>query len=81
MALGDKWAEGTIVDLWKKGAPVPQAEGQPERRILIPEQFKLWFEDFAKRVGSKATPNDAYASKSKLLSASSGDLQKGRRRV
>lgn len=80
LARGDKWAEGTIVDLWKKGAPVPQAANEPERRILIPEQFKLWFADFAKRVGATDTPSEVYASKSKLLSSTSGSLPKHRRR-
>jgi len=49
--FGWKWAEDAIVDLWKKGAPIPQPEGMPERRILLPGQFALWWAEVAGRMG------------------------------
>ncbi len=49
--FGWRWAEDAIVDLWKKGAPIPQPEGQPERRILLPGQFALWWAEVAQRMG------------------------------
>lgn len=49
--FGWKWAEDAIVDLWKKGAPIPQAEGQPERRVLLPGQFAMWWAEVAQRMG------------------------------
>lgn len=49
--FGWKWAEDAIVDLWKKGAPIPQAEGQPERRVLLPGQFALWWAELSGRMG------------------------------
>ena len=48
----DRWAQDTIGDLWRKGAPVPQRgpDGE-EMRILLPTQFRTWFNDVAQRVG------------------------------
>lgn len=77
MAMGDKWAEGAIVDLWKKGAPIPQPEGEPERRILIPEQFAAWYSDFQKRLGILRTSTGAYKSIQNQFASSAGH----RRRV
>lgn len=79
MAMGDKWAEGAIVDLWKKGAPIPQAQGEPERRILIPEQFQLWFADFSQRLGLSQTAQGAYLSTQNKFVASGGMLPTRRR--
>jgi hypothetical protein len=72
LAMGDKWAESAIVDLWKKGAPIPQPAGEPERRILIPEQFQLWFDDFSKRIGVSQTAKTAYSSMQNQFRSSGG---------
>ena len=53
---GFKWGEDTIRDLWLMGAPVPNPGGKEEARILLPSQFKKWFDDVAYRVG-KAIEN------------------------
>lgn len=64
--VGYAWAEGAIVDLWKKGAPVPQSDPQaPERRILIPEYFSQWWQDVQQRMGYEATALDMYPRPSK----------------
>lgn len=60
LCLGYPWAENAIVDLWKKGAPVPQAEGQPERRILIPEYFAQWWAEVQQRMGVELPPENIY---------------------
>ena len=46
IALGNKWAEGCIHDLWKMGAPTPQSRvGTPsEKRIIFPKQLFKWLE-------------------------------------
>lgn len=80
MARGDKWAEGAIVDLWKKGAPIPQPAGEPERRILIPQQFQLWFEDFSKRLGIQQSSTAAYTGIQNLYRSSAGMATTRRRR-
>ena len=80
LCFGDKWAESTIVDLWKLGAPVPVAPGDPEKRILLPNQFKKWFADFSQRVGFSVTPDGAYNQAGKLLPTSAGSMPKQRRR-
>lgn len=72
LCRGNKWAEGSIVDLWKKGAPVPQPEGEPERRILIPEQFALWWDDFNQRLGTGITVESTYQPLSRVFLASAG---------
>lgn len=51
LCFGYSWAENAIVDLWLKGAPVPQDEGQPERRILIPAYFRQWWGEVQHRMG------------------------------
>lgn len=79
MCHGDKWAEGAIVDLWKKGAPIPQPAGEPERRILIPEQFALWYTDFQQRLGIQRQAADTYSSMQGKLATSAG-WSKSRRR-
>ena len=81
MCRGDKWAESAIVDLWKLGAPVPTGEGADEARILLPHQFKAWFDDFSRRLGIGATPNQAYSLTSKFLPTSASPLSKRRRRT
>lgn len=81
LCLGDKWAESTIVDLWKLGAPVPVGPGQDETRILLPHHFKKWFQDFQSRLGLGATPDTAYLNTSKFLPTSAGSMPKHRRRV
>jgi len=80
MCHGDKWAAGTIVDLWKKGAPVPQPEGEPERRILIPEHFRTWFNDFSQRLGIGSQAASQYSSMQNQLGANAGMRKATRRR-
>lgn len=60
LCLGYAWAENAIVDLWKKGAPVPQAQGEPERRILIPTHFAMWWNEIQQRMGISATAPEVY---------------------
>lgn len=60
LCLGYAWAEGAIVDLWKKGAPVPQPEGAPERRILIPQHFAAWWGEIQQRMGVGASAEEIY---------------------
>ena len=48
----DRWAQDTVGDLWRKGAPVPQpGPAGEEMRILLPTQFQTWFNDVAQRLG------------------------------
>lgn len=48
----DHWAADTVGDLWRKGAPVPQrGPNGEELRILLPTQFKNWWNDVATRTG------------------------------
>jgi hypothetical protein len=70
--FGWKWAEDAIVDLWKKGAPLPQAEGQPERRILLPTQFEKWWAELAQRMGYAANGRQSYNEISPLFRTSGG---------
>lgn len=67
---GDQWALGSIVDLWKKGAPIPTLPGQPEKRILLPTQFKKWWDDVHQRLGIDTSAEDAYGNLSSKLSTS-----------
>jgi hypothetical protein len=60
LCLGYVWAEGAIVDLWKKGAPVPQPVGTPERRILIPQHFAAWWNEIQQRMGVEASVSEIY---------------------
>lgn len=72
MCYGDKWALDAITDLWKKGAPIPQPAGEPERRILIPEQFALWYADFQKRLGIASQAQNVYGNMQGKLATSAG---------
>ena len=48
----DRWAQDTVGDLWRKGAPMPmRGPGGEEMRILLPTQFRTWFADVAQRLG------------------------------
>lgn len=76
ICLGNKWGEGTIVDLWKKGAPVPQPEGEPERRILIPGQFKKWWDDLHQRLGTGFDTESMYQPLSRQFAASAGQRRR-----
>ena len=60
LCLGYTWAENAIVDLWTKGAPVPQPVGEPERRILIPTHFSAWWNEIQQRMGVNVAPAEAY---------------------
>lgn len=58
IVTGYKWAEDTLRDLWLLGAPIPNPlDGQPEKRILLPTQFRTWFDDVQKKMGID-TPGD-----------------------
>ncbi len=70
--VGYKWAEDSIVDLWKMGAPVPQPEGEPERRILIPTQFQKWWDDVQKRMSFDLAGREAYLHTTKRMNTSAG---------
>ena len=41
--LDRRSAKQDLHDLWKMGAPVPQAPHLPEKRILFPAQFANWW--------------------------------------
>lgn len=75
LCLGYAWAEAAISDLWLKGAPVPQAPGAPERRILIPSHFAAWWEEVRQRMGIDATPQEVYRRAAKNMSRSAGHRQ------
>lgn len=52
LLIHDKWAQDTIGDLWRMGAPTPDSGPNTiERRILLPKQFQKWFDDVAQRHG------------------------------
>lgn len=70
--FGWKWAEDAIVDLWKKGAPIPQPEGEPERRVLLPGQFAKWWDELAQRQGWATTGPQGYQQISPLFRTSGG---------
>jgi hypothetical protein len=78
LCLGYAWAEGAITDLWLKGAPVPQPEGAPERRILIPQHFATWWGEIQQRMGVEATTTDVYrlASRNQKTFRSHAGLQR-----
>jgi hypothetical protein len=54
------WADDALTDLWKMGAPDPNASvceaHCPEKlcphvkRVLLPRQFKAWWQDVEKRM-------------------------------
>ncbi len=72
LCMGNKWALSTIKDLWTKGAPVPQPAGEPERRILIPAQFELWWDDLNQRLGTPLTAQTMYQPMQRQFAASAG---------
>lgn len=72
LCYGNKWALSTIKDLWTKGAPIPQPEGEPERRILIPEQFKLWWDDLNTGLGFAVDGHGIYSVLQRRMRASAG---------
>lgn len=72
LCYGNKWALSTIKDLWTKGAPVPQPEGEPERRVLIPEQFEKWFNDLNSGLGFGVNGNEIYNILQRRMRASAG---------
>ena len=43
---GYHWALDTIGDLWRMGAPFG-----PDKRLIVPGQFKEWWEDVNQRMG------------------------------
>jgi len=52
LLVQDKWAQDTIGDLWRMGAPTPDSGPNTiEKRIILPKQFRKWFEDVANRHG------------------------------
>lgn len=62
ICAGYKWAEKAITDLWLTGAPVPQQSlNEPEKRILLPNQFEQWFNQVNQRMGYGLTATDAYS--------------------
>lgn len=75
LCLGYTWAEKAVTDLWLKGAPVPQAPDQPERRILIPIHFAKWWEEVRQRMGVNATPEQVYKLAAKNMLRSAGHRQ------
>lgn len=79
LCRGDKWAISTISDLWKKGAPVPQPEGEIEKRILIPLHFMAWYNDLNQRLGTDVVAERAHKVVSKHMNRSAGMRTIGRR--
>ena len=45
---GNKWAEDTIGDLWRMGAPAPN---NPNKRIILASQLWIWLKDVTERRG------------------------------
>ena len=80
MCHGDKWAESAIDDLWKKGAPVDGGPGREEKRLLLPNQFAAWFDDFSKRLGLGLPGRDAYSMFGPHIGGSSVQIPTTRRR-
>lgn len=72
--FGYKWAEDAIVDLWKKGAPLPVAPGMPETRVLLPKQFAKWWEDVAQRMGYEE--QSIYSNLASTMKSSVGETHK-----
>lgn len=52
---GYAWAEDTIGDLWRMGAPMPPAVGGPAlnevQRLIVPSQLMAWLTDVLNRQG------------------------------
>ncbi len=55
LTAGYKWGEGTIRDLWKLGAPLPD---KPDKRIVFPNKLAEWLVDVLEKKGQ---PLDAAA--------------------
>jgi len=55
LTMGYKWGEGTIRDLWKLGAPLPD---KPGKRIVFPNKLAEWLVDVLEKKGQ---PLDAAA--------------------
>ena len=72
LCLGYVWAENAITDLWLKGAPVPQAENEPERRILIPKHFETWWNEIQQRMGLEVGVENVYPLASKAFRRHAG---------
>jgi len=53
VTLGYPWGDGTISDLWSRGAPMPNSiPGTPaEQRIIPPSHLGEWLEDVLSRQG------------------------------
>ena len=45
---GNKWAQDTIGDLWRMGAPAPN---NPQKRIILSSQLWTWLKDVTERAG------------------------------
>ena len=45
---GNKWAQDTIGDLWRMGAPAPN---DPTKRIILSTQLWTWLKDVTERQG------------------------------
>ncbi len=60
--LGWGWAENAIRDLWLMGAPIPVGPGEPERRILLPTQFRKWWAEVQAKM-SVTTPAEVLHAK------------------
>ena len=45
---GNKWAQDTIGDLWRMGAPSPN---NPNKRIILSSQLWAWLKDVTERQG------------------------------
>lgn len=54
---GYPWAEDSLHDLWKLGAPIPGQPGAAERRILLPQKFLAWWGEVQQKMGI-ATPGE-----------------------
>jgi hypothetical protein len=72
LCLGYVWAEAAIVDLWMKGAPVPQPAHEPERRILIPTHFATWWGEIQQRMGIDVSAQQIYKLASRNMSTHAG---------
>lgn len=72
LCLGYAWAEGAIVDLWLKGAPVPQPASEPERRILIPTHFAAWWAEVQQRMGLDVTAQQIFTLRVKDMRTHAG---------
>jgi len=63
---GFAWAEDSLHDLWKLGAPIPGQPGQAERRILLPQKFLAWWGEVQQRMGV-STPGEMIYSRTNAI--------------